>query len=250
MDEFLHNIVTAVCGADPQLGSEWYELLGRSAPSQDDHEWAALVERISEVAANAGAHTEGLIDALAALPDPAELQGLIAAMVWPETSAESGQAPADGAQEDEGAWNKYLLTNGPQWDGTMASWDAFVEWFLYHAAEQGVGGFARAFCTYAAEVGPGEVFDQYGVTLHAAAAPASDEPAVAEHGEGTAEPEPAKAQEAGMSVEAAVAEYGPALYAEFREANPEFADLTDDDLAILLAEALTGQAELAALSNE
>src|SRR2546428_6757966 len=94
MDQFPHNIATAVCGADPQLGSEWYELLGRSAPSQDDHEWGALVERISEVAANAGSPTDGLMDALAALQDPAELQALIAAMVWPETAAEAGQAPA------------------------------------------------------------------------------------------------------------------------------------------------------------
>jgi hypothetical protein len=53
-----------------------------------------------------------------------------------------------------------------------------------------------------------------------------------------------------MSVEEAVAEYGPTLYAEFREANPEFADTSDEDLAIVLAEVLDGQAELAASSTE
>jgi hypothetical protein len=261
MDEFLHNIAMAVCGADPQLGGEWYELLGRSAPSHDDPEWSALVERLTEVSANAGAHTDGLMEALGALRDPAELQAVVAAMVWPET-AEQAPAGADGAaQEDQDVWNAYLLTNGPRWDGTLASWDAFVEWFVYHADEQGVGGFARSFCAYATEGGPGEVFDQYGITLTASAEPAGEpEPPAAagasateEHGAGAAKPETAEEGaegEDGMSVDEAVAEYGPALFAEFREANPELADMSDEDLSIVLAEVLDGQAELAVSSTE
>ena len=40
---------------------------------------------------------------------------------------------------DESAWNAYLATNGPYWDGTEESWAQFRDWFRYHAEEQGLG---------------------------------------------------------------------------------------------------------------
>lgn len=49
-EEILRNVVTAVCQADPQLGAEWHELLGQSAPRADDAQWVEMVERIAHVA--------------------------------------------------------------------------------------------------------------------------------------------------------------------------------------------------------
>jgi L-amino acid N-acyltransferase YncA len=45
---------------------------------------------------------------------------------------------------DEGVWTGYLTTNAVQWDGTDESWEAFAEWFAYHADERGVGEPATA----------------------------------------------------------------------------------------------------------
>ncbi len=223
----LQNVVWAVCGTDPQLGTEWYELLGRSAPNPEDAEWAALVERITAVATNAGVPAEGLLDLLAQ-HDPTESQAAIAAILWPEAGAGADPAGAE-QEEDQAAWNDYLLTNGPSWDGSPASWPAFVEWFVYHADEQSVGTSARLFCAYAAENDARAVFAQYGVTIGLAepAQPSAD----------AAEP---------MAVDEAVATFGPKLYAEFRASNPELAHMTDDELSAVLAELLHGQAAMPA----
>ena len=252
MDEILQNVVAAACDRDPQLGSEWYELLGKSTPSPDNSDWTDLVDRLTRVADDAGVRaeeTEGLMDALVDEHDPAELQAAIAAIVWPETTAaaeepdaadadmpQEGQAaPAEDpealaaamAQEDPNAWNTYLLTNGPAWDGTDESWPAFVEWFNYYANEQGVGASARSFCDYAAAKGAREVCAQYGVALNVPADAAESAPEA-------------------MTVEDAVAEYGPELFAEFRASYPDLADMTDDELRVVLTDLLNEQAASAA----
>lgn len=262
MEMIVENVVVTVCGTDPQLGSEWYELLGRSAPSADDAEWTELVGRIRQVATDTGLDPDGLMEALV-VQDTVELRTAVAAVVWPdsaddgyETETDAGVEAAAGSYEtetdagpaepveDENAWNAYLLTNGPSWDGTEENWAAFVEWFVYHANEQGVGTFARTFCDYAAANGALAVFAQYGVAL------AGTEPAVQEQPPqepAPAETEPSAAgQEPAMTVEDAVATYGTEIIAEFRAANPQFADMTDDDIEAVLTEALNGQAAMAA----
>lgn len=272
MEMIVENVVVAVCGADPQLGGEWYELLGRSAPSADDAEWTELVERVSQVASDNGLDTDGLMEALVA-QDTVELQTAVAAVVWPD-SADDGQATETDAAtaeavddshatetdagpaepvEDENAWNAYLLANGPSWDGTEENWAAFVEWFVYHADEQGVGAFARTFCDYAAANGASGVFAQYGVALAgaepAAAEQARHEPASEE--QGLSETEPPEAEQApALSVEEAVATYGTELIAEFRAANPQFAEMTDDEIEGVLTEVLNGQAAMATSNTQ
>lgn len=263
MEQNVQAVVETVCGADAQLGSEWYELLGRSAPSADDPEWTELVDRIEEVATQHGAHTDGLMAVLVAEGDPVQVQTAIAAVVWPETAAQDPAtalpaeqagyeqpvaATAEPEQEDEAAWNTYLQTNGPFWDGTEAGWPAFVEWFLYHAREQKVGMLATAFCDYAAANGALAVFAQYGVTLQAhETAAAEPVPVQAEAQSAAPQPEAdaAETEGDGLSVEEAVATYGDELIAEFRTQNPEFADMTDEQLRDILAELLAGQAATA-----
>jgi hypothetical protein len=254
MDEILQNVVAAACDRDPQLGSEWYELLGKSTPSPDNSDWTDLVDRLTRVADDAGVRaeeTEGLMDALVAQYDTAELQAAIAAILWPETTAaaeepdgadadmaQEGQAASTDdpealaaamAQEDPNAWNTYLLTNGPAWDGTDESWPTFAEWFNYYANEQGVGASARSFCDYAAANGAREVFAQYGVALNV--------PDAAESA-----PEP-------MTVEDAVATYGPELFAEFRASYPDLADTSDDELRGVLTELLNERRRFASAAG-
>lgn len=53
---------------------------------------------------------------------------------------------ADGY--DEAAWNGYLMASVAQWDGSAESWDSFKEWFIYYAAEAGLGGPAHDFVRY------------------------------------------------------------------------------------------------------
>jgi hypothetical protein len=234
MQEILRNAVPVVCRADPQLGADWYALLDRATPSADDAQWADLVERITQVAGSAGLPTEGLMPALVDEGDPGDLQAAIASVVWPEAEEpEAAAAPTDQspeavaakmAQEDPEAWNTYLRTNGAAWDGDDESWQAFVEWFLYYANEQGVGASARTFCDYATANGPREVLAQYGVTVAAPAA--ADEP---------------EAAKPGMTIDQAVADFGPDVFAEFRKQNPELADITDDELKVMMAEVLSGQ---------
>ncbi len=67
-----------------------------------------------------------------------------------ETPAGPGdQVPGGGGEQDRQTaiaepaydtdkWQEFLEKNGPQWDGTAATWDQFKEWFLYYARE---GGF-------------------------------------------------------------------------------------------------------------
>ncbi|OLF14671.1 hypothetical protein [Actinophytocola xanthii] len=233
MEEIVRNAVSEVCRADPHLGAEWHELLGLSTPSADDARWTELLARIAEVADSVGTPTEGLGQAIVDNGDVEELRAAIASVVWPEVAepaavAESEQGPegiaAEMAQEDPDAWNTYLRTNGASWDGNDESWPAFVEWFLYYANEQGVGASARTFCDYATANGPREVLAQYGVTV---AAPATaGEP-------GTAAPE--------MTVDQAVAAFGPDVFAEFRKQNPELADISDEELQVMMAEVLASQ---------
>lgn len=236
MEEVLEYAVPAVCGADPQLGAEWHELLGSSTPSAEDGQWVELVERITQVAGDAGVPTDGLMAALVDVRDPGELQAAIASVVWPETAAgepegtpateQSAEAvAAQMAQEDPEAWNAFLRTNGAAWDGNDESWPAFVEWFLYYATEQGVGASARTFCDYATATGPRQVLADYGVTIAAAA---GDDGA-------------AESAAPAMTVDQAVATYGTELFAEFRKQNPELADTTDDELKVMMAQVLSGQ---------
>lgn len=53
---------------------------------------------------------------------------------------------ADGY--DEAAWNAYLTANLAQWDRSAESWDSFMEWFIYYAAEAGLGVPALEFVQY------------------------------------------------------------------------------------------------------
>jgi len=71
---------------------------------------------------------------------------------------------------DEQAWQAFLTQNGPQWDGTDASWEQFRQWFAYHAGQQGLGGPATALLGYLDTQPAAEritTFAQYGVTIAA-----------------------------------------------------------------------------------
>lgn len=87
-------------------------------------------------------------------------------------TAEHIPEPAEAATEgyDEAAWNQYLATNGPSWDGSEENWSAFREWFLYHAAEQGFSEPATGLLDYLQGMAVAEritTFAQYGVTIAA-----------------------------------------------------------------------------------
>lgn len=107
------------------------------------------------------------------------------------------QAAEDGY--DEQAWQAFLTTNGPYWDGTAESWPAFRQWFEYHAAEQGLGSPATALLDFLEAQPAAErvtTFASYGVTITPAAA-VQAEPAPAETAPAEAAPpaEPAAGEE-------------------------------------------------------
>lgn len=79
-------------------------------------------------------------------------------------------APAAGY--DDHAWQTFLATNGPTWDGTAESWPAFRQWFEHYAAEQGLAAAATALFEYLETQSVSErvaTFASYGVTVAATA---------------------------------------------------------------------------------
>jgi hypothetical protein len=85
-----------------------------------------------------------------------------------EASAPSVTADAEDADDeyDENAWNAFLVEYGGYWNGEDDTWDQFVEWFRYHAEDQGLGSPATAFIEYVAdESDKVAVFARYGVEL-------------------------------------------------------------------------------------
>jgi len=87
------------------------------------------------------------------------------AQALPERQQNQGPpAPA----YDEQAWQRFLATNGGQWDGTEQSWPTFREWFAYHANEQHVGQPAEALLRYLDPMSVADrisTFGQYGVVI-------------------------------------------------------------------------------------
>jgi hypothetical protein len=80
------------------------------------------------------------------------------------------------ASYDQGAWQEFLLTDGPRWDGADASWAGFREWFLYYASAADLGAQATQLLDYMDRQSAGErvtTFAQYGVTILVAADPTS-----------------------------------------------------------------------------
>lgn len=92
-----------------------------------------------------------------------------------QPAAASAEQPGE-AGYDEQAWQAYLAENGPAWDGATDSWDQFVQWFSYHAAEGGLRQPATALMDYLDGQSASErvsTFAQYGVSIGQAEA---DEP--------------------------------------------------------------------------
>lgn len=84
--------------------------------------------------------------------------------------APEGARPAAGESGDLDAWYRYLAENGLRWDGAEASWQQFRDWFLYDAAEHGVGGDAQGFIALAERAADKRaIFAEYGLTLPTAA---------------------------------------------------------------------------------
>jgi len=83
----------------------------------------------------------------------------------------AGEAPTDEGY-DENAWFAFLTENGGRWDGTAESWDAFREWFVYHATEAGFSAPATSLLDYLRPLAPADrigMFAQYGVAIQPAA---------------------------------------------------------------------------------
>jgi hypothetical protein len=99
---------------------------------------------------------------------------------WPEATAYelvqslvSEPDDQDAAGYDEHAWQTFLATNGPAWDGTAESWPAFREWFEYYAAEQGLAAPSTALLQFMEAQSVSDrvaTFESYGVTIAAAVA--------------------------------------------------------------------------------
>jgi hypothetical protein len=146
------------------------------------------------------------------------------------------------ATEDLGAWNSYLATNGPRWNGSEEAWPQFCEWFLYYAAEAGVGESAAGFIAYLdTRQDKIAVFGQYGVWIPAPAeelvvatdrlAASADDPGGSADAEGVS-------SDAGMTAEDAMAEIaGPSL-TEFRRSYPQFGRLSDAEVKQLIKEVI------------
>lgn len=129
-------------------------------------------------------------------------------------------AHQEPAAYDEQAWQAFLTQNGPQWDGTEASWDQFRQWFEYHAADRGVGAPAAALLDYLATQPAAErvaTFAQYGVTIQAPPpqeAPSGDRAATAEE------------------------EESEAITEDALKANPEYLEMTEDQRMSRMSEVL------------
>jgi hypothetical protein len=154
------------------------------------------------------------LDALAEqlIPEPAAGQE-------PQPAAGQGEGSAERAY-DEQAWQGYLAQNGPQWDGTDATWDQFRQWFEYHAGQQGLGAPATALLDYLAAQPAAEritTFAQYGVTIQ-----------TQQDQEETAQPADAE-----VSAEDIQSIAGDAL-----KAHPEINDMSEDERMKAMSEVL------------
>lgn len=146
--------------------------------------------------------------------------------------AEGGHETAhqEPAAYDEQAWQAFLTQNGPQWDGTEASWDQFRQWFEYYAAEQNLGVPAAALLDYLAAHPAAEriaAFAQYGVTIQ------TPPPQEATSGDRAAEQGGQESAVATAEEEASEAITGDAL-----KANPEYLDMTEDQRMSRMSEVL------------
>lgn len=150
------------------------------------------------------------------------------------------------ATEDLDAWNSYLATNGPRWNGSEEAWSQFREWFLYYAAQAGVGESAAGFIAYIdTQQDKIAVFSQYGVQIPApaeetaVAAVAADRLAASADDLGRSADAEGGSSDAGMTAEDAMAAIaGPSL-TEFRRSYPQFGQLSDTEVKQLIREAVT-----------
>jgi hypothetical protein len=152
-------------------------------------------------------------------PDPEGPEG-------PEGAA--AMAPA----YDEQAWQAYLAENGPQWDGTEATWGQFEQWFAYYAAERGLSVPAAGLLGYlTAQSAPDRIttLAQYGVTITVAGEPAAHQRAAEPV---TAGEKPAAPAETGLT-DADISAVMDELLAE----NPDFASIPADRRREITAEA-------------
>lgn len=145
--------------------------------------------------------------------------------------------------EDLGAWNSYLATNGPRWNGSEEAWPQFREWFLYYAVQAGVGESAAGFIAYLdTQQDKIAVFGQYGVQTPAPAeepAVAADRLAASVDNSGGSVDADGASSDVGMAAEDAMAAIaGPSL-TEFRRSYPQFGQLNDATVKQLIKEVVT-----------
>jgi hypothetical protein len=150
---------------------------------------------------------------------------------------------------DERVWAEYLHANLGQWDGTAESWPLFAEWFTYHGAEAGVSAPATALIEYFTTLDNSQRingFADYGIVITPPAALLSEAPAEPVV-EPVAEPPAATDEEDGEDEDwdgedgqaPEFDEHGERLLAEIMSEHPEFAELSEAERRLLLAEVLS-----------
>ncbi|HET9141797.1 hypothetical protein [Actinophytocola sp.] len=116
-------------------------------------------------------------DSAALLDDGARLEAQVYELAVahadpePEAAEPAGAgepAAADDPAYDEAEWQRFLVDNGPRWNGEDATWGQFSEWFGYHAREAGVGQPATDLLAYLDTLSAADritTLAQYGVVI-------------------------------------------------------------------------------------
>lgn len=90
-----------------------------------------------------------LDDRDALLDDSDRLEALAYEVVTDVAEEEpAADTTTDDDSYDEAAWHRFVAEYGPHWTGDEESWAQFREWFLYYAAESGVGTPATALMAH------------------------------------------------------------------------------------------------------
>jgi hypothetical protein len=241
----------------PEIGAQW---------NGDDESWDQWVDWFVYHARDRGLTAPALafVEYATAQPDRIAVFAAYGIDLEPphaaaDSGADTGDPDDPYADVDTDAWMAFLTHVGTDWDGDEATWQQWVDWFMYHAGVQGLTSVAAGFVEYA-EGEPDKIafFARYGIDIAAAATPVVEDgaPATAASGDtaaGEGEQESVDTEDVAQELAEADADPGAAARRRVEAAAAGSQALTAEHLPLLtaaLGELFTDMPAAALLSDE